>query len=62
MYKIKHWLDHVVDADSGELIQEGTDKSAGNFNNMEHGISDAHVAISITMIATALNTAEQQEG
>ena len=61
MYKPTKWLDHVVDADSGELIQEGTDKSAGNFNNMEHGISDAHIAAAITMIAVSQNAAAQQE-
>lgn len=59
MYKPTKWLDQVVDADTGELIQEGTDKSAGNFNNMEHGISDAHIAAAITMIAASQNTAEQ---
>ena len=59
MYKPTKWLDEVVDADSGELIQEGTNKSAGNFNNIEHGISDAHIAAAITMVATAQNLAEQ---
>ena len=51
MYKNKKWLDRVVDAESGEVIQEGTDQSAGNFNNMENGITDAHVATALTMIA-----------
>lgn len=51
MYKNKKWLDRVVDAESGELIQEGTDQSAGNFNNMENGITDAHIATALTMIA-----------
>ena len=41
MYKRTKWLDEVKDADTGELIQEGTDQSAGNFNNMENGISPA---------------------
>ena len=59
MYKPTKWLDQVVDADTGELIQAGTDKSAGNFNNIEHGISDAHIAAAITMIAVSQNTAEQ---
>ena len=52
MYENTKWLDRVVDAESGELIQEGTDQSAGNFNNMENGITDAHVAAALTMIAT----------
>ena len=59
MYKPTKWLDHVVDADTGELIQEGTEKRAGNFNNIEHGISDAHIAAAITMIATAQTIAAQ---
>lgn len=59
MYKPTNWLDHVEDADTGELIQEGTEKSAGNFNNIEHGISDAHIAAAITMIAVSQTTAAQ---
>ena len=51
MYKGTKWLDKVVDAETGELIQEGTDQSAGNFNNMEHGITDANIATALTMIA-----------
>lgn len=51
MYKNKKWLDRVKDAETGEIIQEGTDQSAANFNNMENGITDAHVATSLTMIA-----------
>jgi len=47
MYKSTNWLDRVVDAGSGEVIQEGTDQSAANFNNMEKGIADAHLAISL---------------
>ena len=61
MYTPTHWLDHVKDADTGEFIQEGTEKSAGNFNKMEHGINDAHVAAAITMIAVSHTTAAQQE-
>lgn len=59
MYKPTNWLDDVVDTDSGELIQEGTEQSAGHFNNMEHGISDAHIATAITMIAASQKSAAQ---
>lgn len=52
MYKSTKWLDKVVDAETGDIIQEGTNQSAGNFNNMEHGIVDANVAAALTMIAT----------
>lgn len=51
MYTRTKWQDKVVDAETEELIQEGTDQSAANFNNMENGISDAHVAAALTMIA-----------
>ena len=51
MYKSTKWLDKVVDAETGELVQEGTDQSAANFNNMEDGISDVHVATALMMIA-----------
>lgn len=51
MYNNKKWIDRVVDAETGELIQEGTDQSAANFNNMENGITDVSVALALTMIA-----------
>lgn len=51
MYNNTNWLDKVVDAETGETIQEGTDQSAANFNNMEDGISDASIATALTMIA-----------
>lgn len=57
MYKQTKWLDNVVDNETGDVIQEGTEQSAGNFNNMEHGISDVHIATALTMIAVS-----QKEG
>lgn len=51
MYKSTKWLDRVKDAETGEIIQEGTDQSAANFNNMENGITDVSVALALTMIA-----------
>lgn len=51
MYKPTKWLDKVVDAETGELVQEGTDQSAAHFNNMENGISDLSVATALMMIA-----------
>ena len=50
MYKNTKWRDRVVDADTGELIQEGTDQSAGNFNNMELGIFDVNAAAAMLLI------------
>lgn len=58
MYNATYWLDKVVDEESEELIQEGTDQSAGHFNNMEGGISDAHLAAALLVISASL-TAEQ---
>lgn len=58
MYRNTQWLDEVKDIDTGELIQEGTDQSAGHFNNMEHGISDAHLAAALLIIQSGL-TADQ---
>lgn len=52
MYQATKWLDKVVDAETGELVQEGTDQSAAHFNNMENGISDLSVATALMMIAT----------
>lgn len=56
MYSNTKWIDHVVDANSGEVIQDGTDQSAANFNNMESGITDAHIATALTMIAAHQRT------
>ena len=55
MYNRTKWQDRVVDAETGELIQEGTDQSAANFNNMENGISDVSVSTAIMLIATSVS-------
>lgn len=55
MYKRTKWLDTVKDAETGELIQNGTDQNAANFNNMENGISDVHVATALMMIAANMS-------
>ena len=55
MYDRTKWLDRVKDAETGELIQEGTDKSAKNFNNMEDGISDLSIATALMMIAANMS-------
>lgn len=54
MYDRTKWIDEVKDQDTGEIIQEGTDQSAGNFNNMENGISDASAAAAMLLIAAGL--------
>lgn len=50
MYKNTKWRDRVVDANTQEIIQEGTHMSAENFNNMENGITDAHLAFALMQI------------
>ena len=60
MYNATKWLDKVVDAETSEVIQEGTDQSAGHFNNMERGITDAHMAERLLTIM-ARQTADQVE-
>ncbi len=59
MYNPTKWLDKVVDADSGDLIQEGTDQSAAHFNNIERGIFDQHTAEALLLIAAGQIVAEQ---
>lgn len=61
MYNPTKWIDHVADADTGEIIQEGTDQSAAHFNNMEQGISDAHLALALMQIFSAQNSARVLE-
>ena len=51
MYNPTKWLDKVVDANTGELIQDGTDQSARHFNNMENGITDHDVAGHLALLA-----------
>lgn len=53
MYNPTVWKDRVVDQDTGEVIQEGTNQSAGNFNNMETGILDDALAAAFITIAAA---------
>ena len=51
MYNGTKWQNRVVDAETQEVIQRGTSQSAGNFNNMENGITDAQVAGAIMLTA-----------
>lgn len=51
MYERTKWNDRIVKTGTGEVLQEGTDQNAANFNNMEYGISDHHVAMALTRIA-----------
>lgn len=44
-YNKKKWLDHIVDEVTGQVVQQGTALSAGNFNNMEAGLANAAVLL-----------------
>ena len=58
MYRNTHWIDEVKDQETEEVIQEGTPQSAGRFNNMEGGISDAHLAAALLIIQGGLTAAQ----
>ena len=58
MYRNTQWIDEVKDQDTEEVIQEGTPQSAGHFNNMEGGISDAHLAAALLIIQGGLTAAQ----
>lgn len=51
MYNSTKWKDEVKDTATGEILQEGTLMSAGNFNNMENGILDVQIATMLSLIA-----------
>jgi hypothetical protein len=55
-YKGTSWQDHVVDQQTGEVIQQGTPQSATNFNNMEEGILAANELGAVLAQQVAHNT------
>lgn len=57
MYKRTYWKDHVVDQ-GGTVIQQGTLQDQEHFNNIEMGMSDAHLAQAIQQIAENQNVFE----
>jgi hypothetical protein len=54
MYKRTYWKDHVVDQ-GGTVIQQGTLQDQEHFNNLELGMSDAHLAQAILQIGDNQN-------
>lgn len=58
MYKPIKWVDRVTDVDSGEILREGTPQSAGNFNSMDEGITDMHIAGKLIAIAMETQVGE----
>lgn len=50
-YNKTDWKDHIVDMDTGEVIQEGTPVSAYNMNHIEQGI---HNVTGVTITNEAL--------
>ena len=39
-----------LEKDQGEILRQGTPQSATNFNHMEHGILDAHIATALYVV------------
>lgn len=56
-YEKVNWLDHVVDDESGEVIQEGTPLSQTNLGRMDDGI----LAVTETTIAQEAQIADAQK-
>lgn len=54
-YNRTYWVDHVVDQ-HGAVIQQGTLLDQQHFNNMEVGISDAHIALAILQFQSRQQT------
>lgn len=58
MYRGTKWVDHAVDPVTGAPVQQGTPQSAGNFNKIERGVSDASAALAAALIAAEQIKAE----
>lgn len=56
-YDKVNWLDHVVDEETGEVIQEGTPLSQTNLGKMDDGI----LAVTETTIAQEAQIADAQK-
>lgn len=41
-YQKTNWVDHIVDPETGSVVQSGTKFTAARANKMEQGIADAH--------------------
>lgn len=54
-YPRTFWLDHVTDQE-GHVIQQGTLLDQQHFNNMEVGISDAHIALAMLQFQSRQQT------
>lgn len=50
------WQDHVVDQQTGDVIQQGTPQSAKNFNNIEEGTLAANELGAVLAQQVAHNT------
>lgn len=45
MYDKTVWIDHIVDPNTGEVLQQGTRFDQQKMNNIENGIYDAHMSL-----------------
>lgn len=50
-YTLIHWIDHIVDLITGEIIQQGTPLSQRHLNHMDEGILKAHERLDGLQIA-----------
>lgn len=48
---LSHGDGTVTIVPAGKVLQQGTNQSASNFNNMEFGITDAHLANKLLLLA-----------
>ena len=62
MYRRSFYKDHVTDAETGEVIQEGTLLDQAHFNNSEGGIYDAHLATLLLLDFAKQNHWEIEKG
>lgn len=57
-YKKVGWVDHVVDVETGEVLQEGMPLSQTNMTRMDNGIFENREAV---ILHEAMIAANQQE-
>lgn len=77
MFDWKHWYDEVVEypnrylingasgtieGDHGSTLQEGTPQNEDNFNRIENGITDAHIAVQMLLQYARENAWEIESG
>lgn len=64
MYNREFWKDHIVEEDTGEVLQPGTLQDAEHFNNMESGIVEGNetAAFIAEQLSKAMRRIESAQG